>query len=186
MRRPLLTLLSLGYTLTVGLAVLLVLATLAAHLLEFRSADPWPAWLPKPAPGGAADHLRVDVHNGAYTLSQIQPLDADEAIKKQLNPLPENGYRNWGLAFVARNGVWNLLGADTAWSLPFKPLVAALAASGVALLFTLIRRLYRGWMTVTQRSRLCLHCGEAFEDPDTKSCDKCGAKRPVVTVSSSK
>ncbi len=111
-------------------------------------------------------------------------MSEDQAYEQRLNPFPHGGYRSWNFGIVPTDGIWYPLGASTAWSRSVNPWPAVLILGGASALMWLIKRVYRGWMTVRQKSLVCLHCGNTFEDSDLNQCEQCGAARPMVTVSS--
>lgn len=157
-----------------------------SYLFEFHSAQPWPSWLPSSQANSSTDtYFRVDIDDGEFSFSQIRPLEYEQALANRLNPFPVGGYRSWNLGLVPTDGVWYPLGASNLRRISLNPWAETLFLMGITVVLWLIRRISNHWMTVKQRSQLCLHCGKNFSVDDIEdTCKQCGATRPMVTVSS--
>jgi len=190
MRSVLRSTISLIYKLVLFLTIVSAVVWGGSFLVEYHAAVPWPEWLTffagQNEPG---TYLKIDVNDGQFAIAQIRPMEEDQAYTQGLNPFPLGGYSAWHFGIIPVDGIWFPLGAAGLWGTVINPWPGVLALGVLALLTGWAKRAYGRWMTVQQRSRVCLHCGATFGETGGntggETCAECGAGRPMVTVSSS-
>lgn len=133
------------YSATLALTIFAIALLAGSFFVEFRSAGPWPDWLPSPGSTTCTGtYCRVDLNDGRLAFSQIRPLTKEQAIEQRLNPLPNGGYRFWGFGLVPNGGVWFPLGAKSLWyrsiSLPFFAALLVALSLVLGLMKSLSRR----------------------------------------------